>query len=101
MSSLELTCASFFAGVGGIDLGFEEQGFRTIYANEFDAKARETFTLNFPEVTLDSRDIREVSASDVPKVDVIMGGFLAKLSLLQAISKVSTMKKVEVIYFLN
>lgn len=39
MQSVDLTCASFFAGVGGIDLGFKEQGFRTIYANEFDAKA--------------------------------------------------------------
>lgn len=75
MSSLDLTCASFFAGVGGIDLGFEEQGFRTIYANEFDAKARETFSLNFPHVQLDGRDIREVSASEVPTVDVIVGGF--------------------------
>lgn len=75
MSSLDLTCASFFAGVGGIDLGFESQDFRTVYANEFDAKARETFALNFPEVTLDSRDIREVFASEVPTVDIIVGGF--------------------------
>lgn len=75
MSSLDLTCASFFAGVGGIDLGFEEQGFKTIYANEFDTKARETFALNFPNVQLDGRDIREVSASEVPTVDVIVGGF--------------------------
>ena len=75
MISLDLTVASFFAGVGGIDLGFEEQGFRTIYANEFDAKARETFALNFPHVQLDGRDIREVSASEVPTVDVIVGGF--------------------------
>lgn len=75
MQSVDLTCASFFAGVGGIDLGFKEQGFRTIYANEFDAKARETFALNFPEVTLDSRDIREVFASEVPTVDIIVGGF--------------------------
>lgn len=65
----------FFAGVGGIDLGFEEQGFKTIYANEFDEKARGTFALNFPHVPLDGRDIREVSASDIPNVDVIMGGF--------------------------
>lgn len=65
----------FFAGVGGIDLGFEGQGFQTVYANEFDTKARETFALNFPSVELDGRDIREVSASDVPKVDMIMGGF--------------------------
>lgn len=75
MYSAELTCASFFAGVGGIDLGFESQGFRTIYANEFDTKARETFSLNFPHVQLDGRDIREVSASKVPTVDVIVGGF--------------------------
>lgn len=75
MSSLDLTCASFFAGVGGIDLGFEEQGFQTVYANEFDEKARETFALNFPHVQLDGKDIREVSASEVPSVDVIMGGF--------------------------
>ena len=28
---------SFFAGVGGIDLGFEDAGeYRTVYANEFD-----------------------------------------------------------------
>ena len=32
--------ASFFAGVGGIDLGFEQTGgFQTIYANEFDKYA--------------------------------------------------------------
>lgn len=75
MSSLDLTCASFFAGVGGIDLGFEEQDFRTVYANEFDEKARETFALNFPHVQLDERDIREVSASEVPSTDIIVGGF--------------------------
>lgn len=75
MSSLDLTCVSFFAGVGGIDLGFESQGFRTIYANEFDEKARETFALNFPHVQLDERDIREVSASEVPSTDIIVGGF--------------------------
>ena len=31
MHSADLTCASFFAGVGGIDLGFEEQGFCVFY----------------------------------------------------------------------
>ena len=75
MSSLELTVASFFAGVGGIDLGFEEQRFRTVYANEFNTKARETFALNFPHVQLDGRDIRDVPTSEVPSIDIIVGGF--------------------------
>lgn len=67
---------SLFAGVGGIDLGFEKAGFKTVYANEFDKKARETYRLNFPDVTIDSRDIREVEEDEVPHdVSVVTGGF--------------------------
>ena len=44
---MALNCASFFAGVGGIDLGFEQAGFKTIYANEIDSKAVVTFESNF------------------------------------------------------
>lgn len=68
--------ASFFAGVGGIDLGFEQTGkFKTIYANEIDSYPAETLALNFPEVYLDVRDIREVEAKDIPDVDIMIGGF--------------------------
>jgi len=68
--------ASFFAGVGGIELGFEKTGdFSTVYANELDKYAQITYAENFSEVPLDTRDIREVEAVDVPKVDVITGGF--------------------------
>ena len=42
-----LKCASFFAGVGGIDLGFKQAGFDTIYANEFDDYAADTFECNY------------------------------------------------------
>ena len=40
--SLQMKCASFFAGVGGIDIGFEQAGFETVYANEFDPYAPDT-----------------------------------------------------------
>jgi len=67
---------SFFAGVGGIDLGFEQTGeFKTIYANEFDPYAAETFELNFPDVKVDTRDVHKVPVDDVPNCDVIIGGF--------------------------
>lgn len=70
------TVASFFAGVGGIDLGFEETGqFQTIWANEFDNFAVKTFSANFPNVHIDTSDIRNVSASNIPNCDIIIGGF--------------------------
>ena len=70
------TVASFFAGVGGIDLGFEETShFKTIYANEFDKFAAKTFSLNFSDIEVDLRDIHDVPATDVPDMDVIIGGF--------------------------
>lgn len=67
--------ASFFAGVGGIDLGFEQTGrFHTTYANEVDPYPAATFDLNF-DVTCDVRDVREVRADDIGEVDVVVGGF--------------------------
>ena len=68
----EYKCASFFAGVGGIDLGFEQTGaFKTIYANEFDEYPAKTFELNFPRIKVDTRDIHEVKSSEIPDFDVI------------------------------
>lgn len=71
----KLKCASFFAGVGGIDLGFEQtKKFQTVYANEIDPFPVKTFEKNF-SIKVDCRDIKEVSGSDIPKVDVFLAGF--------------------------
>lgn len=70
------TVASFFGGVGGIDLGFEQANkFSSAYINEFDKNAQETIAINFPNVKLDRRDIHEVKAEEVPSTDIIVGGF--------------------------
>lgn len=69
------TCASFFSGVGGIDIGFEKTGhFKTIYANEFDSFPAKTMENNF-NLKIDIKDIKEVKPNDFEDVDVIMGGF--------------------------
>lgn len=71
----KMTVASFFAGVGGIDLGFEEtKRFKTIYANEIDEKPIITYERNF-NIKVDNRDITSVKPDEVPNVDVIVGGF--------------------------
>ena len=69
-----LTCASFFAGVGGIDLAFEQNGFKTIYANEIDPLPVRTYEANF-NIKVDNRDINDVKTSDIPDFDIMLAGF--------------------------
>lgn len=71
----KLKCASFFAGVGGIDLAFEQTGkFKVVYANEFDLSPVKTYELN-SNIKVDCRDIRDVKATEIPDIDVVMAGF--------------------------
>lgn len=69
-----LKIASFFAGVGGIELGFEEAGFETIYANEIDKYAIETYENNF-DISVDPRDINDIKADEIPDFDIMLAGF--------------------------
>jgi DNA (cytosine-5)-methyltransferase 1 len=64
-----------FAGVGGIRLGFEKSGFKTVFANDFDISCKETYDLNFPEPKLTVEDIWKVDVDTLPKFDVLLGGF--------------------------
>lgn len=73
---MDLKCASFFAGVGGIDKGFELAGFSTIYANEFDKNASITYTSNYPNVKFSIEDIRNLDEEkDIPDFDILLAGF--------------------------
>lgn len=71
----EYKIASFFAGVGGIDIGFEKSGFKTVYANEFDPYAADTFECNFQDIKVDRRDIHIVSSDEIPDFDILLAGF--------------------------
>ena len=72
---MTLKCASFFAGVGGIDKGFEQAGFETIYANEFDKNATITYKANFPKVKLDVCDVKTLDEKYIPDFDILLAGF--------------------------
>ena len=65
---------SFFAGAGGLDLGFQKAGFDVIWANEYDKDIWETYEKNHPQTYLDKRSIVDIPAEDVPECDGIIGG---------------------------
>jgi len=66
---------SLFTGAGGLDLGFHQAGFNTVWANEFDKKIHDTFRHNFPKVPLCTKSITDVEASEIPSGIVgLIGG---------------------------
>jgi len=64
-----------FAGVGGIRLGFENAGFKTVFANDFEPQCKNTYDLNFRDSKLVVEDIRKIGIDDLPKFDFLLGGF--------------------------
>jgi DNA (cytosine-5)-methyltransferase 1 len=70
----ELTFGSLFAGIGGIDLGFERCGMRCKWQVEINDYATKVLEKHWPEVHRE-RDIRQCGASNLERVDIIAGGF--------------------------
>lgn len=42
----KISAVSLFTGAGGMDVGFSNAGFRTVWANDIDKDACDTFKLN-------------------------------------------------------
>lgn len=70
----EFTAVSLFCGAGGLDMGFERAGFKTIWANDFDKDACKTHQ-NWSDATVVCSDISKIDFSTIPTSDVILGGF--------------------------
>jgi DNA (cytosine-5)-methyltransferase 1 len=73
---------SLFSGIGGLDFGFEEAGFETRVALEFDKFCCNAMRLNRPHWGVMEGDVNHVSSSDILKTaglkkgeaDVLIGG---------------------------
>lgn len=81
----KLKAASLFCGCGGTDVGlignfeflgqeYAKNNIEIVYANDIDDNACDIFERNFG-VRPDNRDIREISASELPDFDILTGGF--------------------------
>jgi DNA (cytosine-5)-methyltransferase 1 len=66
--------ASFFSGAGGLDIGFERAGIKTVSTCEIDPYASGLLAERFPDAP-NLGSITEINANDIPEADIWSGGF--------------------------
>ena len=66
---MELTVNDFFCGAGGVGLGFQQAGFKIIWACDFDKYAVQTYRHNVGNYVIQA-DIKKLSRADIPTADV-------------------------------
>lgn len=64
-----------FAGIGGIRMGFERAGFKTVFSNDFEKHCKSTYDLNFKDAKLVVEDIKKIGVDDLPVFDFLLAGF--------------------------
>ena len=69
-----LKFASFFAGIGGFDLGFERAGLDAVFQCEIDPYCQTILKRHWPKVTLHG-DIQSLEPSAIPRADVWTAGW--------------------------
>lgn len=75
-NSDDVTAIELFAGAGGLALGLEQAGIKTLQYVEFDKACCETLRLNRPEWNVVCDDIHNVDFTEFRgKIDIVSGGF--------------------------
>ena len=68
------TVASFFSGIGGLDLGLERAGFQVRFHCEIKPFCRDVLKRHWQNVPVHS-DIRMLDETDIPQTDIWAAGF--------------------------
>jgi DNA (cytosine-5)-methyltransferase 1 len=69
---------SLFSGCGGLDRGFHKAGYKTVWANDINEWATQTFAENFGKNIITKKNIEDIypeTDSTIPACDLIIGGF--------------------------
>lgn len=94
------TAVSLFAGAGGLDMGFDHAGIKTIWANDFDHDACETHKCWSNAVVVEG-DIGKVNFDSIPESDVILGGFPCQGFSLAGPRKIDDSRNILYRYFVK
>lgn len=66
--------ASFFSGIGGIDLGLESAGMEVVFQCEILSFGQKVLQKHWPGIPL-ANDITKITGKDIPDAEVFAGGF--------------------------
>jgi DNA (cytosine-5)-methyltransferase 1 len=78
-----------FAGIGGLRLPFDRLGGTCVFSSEIDKFARQTYEANFGEQP--SGDITVIDEKDIPKHDLLVGGFPCQPFSIAGVSKYNSL----------
>ncbi|MGX2967638.1 DNA cytosine methyltransferase [Ursidibacter sp. B-7004-1] len=76
-----ITFIDLFAGIGGFHQALHNQGAKCVFASEWDSKCRETYQINFQEISpylfkdRFAGDITQVDLHTIPNHDILCAGF--------------------------
>jgi DNA (cytosine-5)-methyltransferase 1 len=68
-----LTYGSLFSGVGGFDMGFDQEGYECVFQVEWDKHCQKILAKHWPEVPKWS-DVQDVNGAEIPPCDVLTFG---------------------------
>lgn len=80
MARKEIPFVDLFCGAGGLSAGFEKAGFTSVYANDYDKYACETYELNHRNAYVHCGDVEELSGkailekTQLSSVPLVIGG---------------------------
>jgi DNA (cytosine-5)-methyltransferase 1 len=81
----KLKFIDLFCGIGGFRIAFEKAGCNCVFSSDWDKYAQITYEANFGEKP--HGDIHSVAVADIPKFDILCGGFPCQPFSLAGVSK--------------
>ncbi len=83
--SRHLRFIDLFCGIGGFRIAFENAGGKCVFSSDWDKFSQITYQANFGEKP--HGDIHSVAVSEIPKYDILCGGFPCQPFSIAGVSK--------------